>query len=58
VPGGGLFAGPFSPAAFAGVELIAISPGVPAAGAAGSGSACAGHPGVSEIELFVWGLRQ
>jgi UDP-N-acetylmuramoylalanine--D-glutamate ligase len=53
-----LFAGPFAPEAFAGVELIAISPGVPVQEPLVQEALAQGIPVVSEIELFVWGLRQ
>lgn len=58
VPEATLFAGPFAPAAFAGVELIAISPGVPRQEALVQEAVALGVPVVSEIELFACGLRQ
>jgi hypothetical protein len=48
----------FSAAAFAGVELIAISPGVPVQEPLLQEAVARGIPLVSEIELFAWGLRQ
>ncbi|MEF8768162.1 MAG: UDP-N-acetylmuramoyl-L-alanine--D-glutamate ligase [Candidatus Accumulibacter phosphatis] len=58
VPAATLFAGPFTPATFAGAELIAISPGVPRQEPLVQKAAALGVPVVSEIELFAWGLRQ
>ena len=58
VPAATLFSGPFTPAAFAGAELIAISPGVPRQEPLVQKAAALGVPVVSEIELFAWGLRQ
>jgi len=57
LPEATLFVGPFAAEAFAGVELIAISPGVPVQEALIQEAAARGVPVVSEIELFVWGLR-
>ncbi|MBP9803716.1 MAG: UDP-N-acetylmuramoyl-L-alanine--D-glutamate ligase [Candidatus Accumulibacter sp.] len=53
-----LFAGPFSPAAFAGVELIAISPGVPMQEPLIQAALARGVALVSEIELFACAIRQ
>ena len=53
-----LLAGDFSDAAFAGVDLIAISPGVPVQTPQVQAAIARGAPVVSEIELFVWGIRQ
>ncbi|MGE5385927.1 MAG: UDP-N-acetylmuramoyl-L-alanine--D-glutamate ligase [Betaproteobacteria bacterium] len=50
-----LVAGPFVASSFAGVDLIALSPGVPAATPE---IAAATVPVISEIELFAWGVRQ
>lgn len=58
VPEATLFAGPFQQEAFASVELIAISPGVPVQEALIQEAAARGVPVVSEIELFACGLRQ
>lgn len=55
VPDAELVAGPFADAAFAGADLIALSPGVPAATPQ---VAAAGVPVVSEIELFAAGVRE
>ncbi len=55
VPDAGLVAGPFVDAAFAGVDLIALSPGVPKATPQ---VAHATVPVISEIELFAAGVRQ
>ena len=57
-PDATLFAGPFAPEAFAGVELIAISPGVPVQEALVQAAVARGVPLVSEIELFAWAVRQ
>ncbi len=54
-PGAELVAGPFADAPFAGVDLIALSPGVPKATPQ---VAQAAVPVVSEIELFAAGVRQ
>jgi UDP-N-acetylmuramoylalanine--D-glutamate ligase len=52
-------AGPFAaPKRFAGVDLIAISPGVPVQEATVQAAMARGVPVVSEIELFAWGVRQ
>jgi len=53
-----LLAGPFADAAFAGVELIAISPGVPVQTAQVQAALARGVPVVSEIELFARGVRR
>jgi len=53
-----LLAGPFADAAFAGVELIAISPGVPVQTAQVQAALARSVPVVSEIELFAWGVRR
>jgi UDP-N-acetylmuramoylalanine--D-glutamate ligase len=58
IPEAALFAGPFAPEAFVGVELVAISPGVPLQAPLVQQALAQGIPVVSEIELFVWGLRQ
>jgi UDP-N-acetylmuramoylalanine--D-glutamate ligase len=56
VPAAVLFAGPFSAAAFAGVELIAISPGVPVQEPLLQDAVAHAIPLVSEIELFAWAV--
>jgi UDP-N-acetylmuramoylalanine--D-glutamate ligase len=56
VPDAELFCGGFSEAAFEGIDLIALSPGVPLAVALAHG--LPGVPIVSEIELFAQGLRR
>lgn len=53
-----LLAGPFTAATFAGIELIAISPGVPVQEPLIQEAIRRGVPVVSEIELFAWGVRQ
>jgi UDP-N-acetylmuramoylalanine--D-glutamate ligase len=58
VPDARLFAGPFTPAAFAGVALIALSPGVPVQEPLLQAALARGVAVVSEIELFVQALRQ
>ena len=55
VPAAELVAGPFAAATFAGVDLIALSPGVPQATPE---VAAATAPVISEIELFAFGVRQ
>jgi UDP-N-acetylmuramoylalanine--D-glutamate ligase len=58
VPAAALFAGPFSAEAFAGVELIAISPGVPVQEPLVQVAVKRAVPLVSEIELFAWAVRR
>jgi UDP-N-acetylmuramoylalanine--D-glutamate ligase len=58
VPDAELLVGPFVESTFAGVVLIAISPGVPVQEAAIEQAVARGVPLVSEIELFVRGVRQ
>lgn len=58
VPGAALVAGPFVAATFAGVDLIAISPGLPVQEANVQAAAVRGVPVVSEIELFAWAVRR
>ena len=53
-----LLTGPLVPETFAGVELIALSPGVPIEEALIREAMLRGVPVVSEIELFVRGLRR
>ena len=53
-----LIAGPFAATTFADIDLIAISPGVPSQEPEVQAAAARGVPLVSEIELFVWGMRQ
>lgn len=54
-PGAELLAGPFADATFAGMEVIALSPGVPKATPA---IAAVDLPLISEIELFAAGVRE
>ncbi len=58
VPGAELVAGPFAAETFAGVDLIAISPGVPVQEANVQAAVARGVPVVSEIELFAWAVRR
>lgn len=58
VPGVELFSGEFSDTAFAGVDLIAISPGVPVQTPQVQAALANGVPVVSEIELLAWGVRR
>lgn len=58
VPQAELIAGPFVASTFAGVDLVAISPGVPVQEPEVQAAVARGIPVVSEIELFVWGVRQ
>jgi UDP-N-acetylmuramoylalanine--D-glutamate ligase len=58
VPQAELFTGPFRAEAFTGIELIAISPGVPVQTPLVQAAVARGVAVVSEIELFVWGVRQ
>jgi len=54
-PGAELIAGPFAAATFAGVDLVALSPGVPKATPE---IAVLSLPLISEIELFAAGVRE
>lgn len=56
VPAADLCVGPFTAEAFAGVDLIAISPGVPVQEELVQAAVARGVPLVSEIELFAWGI--
>jgi UDP-N-acetylmuramoylalanine--D-glutamate ligase len=58
VPAAELFAGPFSPSAFADVELMAISPGVPVQEPLVQEAVARAVPLVSEIEIFAWAVHQ
>jgi UDP-N-acetylmuramoylalanine--D-glutamate ligase len=58
VPSAELVAGPFAATAFAGIELIAISPGVPVETPLVQAAIERGVPVVSEIELFADGVRK
>ncbi|HEX5802342.1 MAG TPA: UDP-N-acetylmuramoyl-L-alanine--D-glutamate ligase [Azospira sp.] len=58
VPSAELMAGPFAAATFAGVDLIAISPGLPVQEANVQAALAAGVPVVSEIELFAWAVHE
>ena len=58
VPTAALFAGPFSAEAFAGVDLIAISPGVPVQEPLLQEAVRRAVPLVSEIELFAWAVHR
>jgi UDP-N-acetylmuramoylalanine--D-glutamate ligase len=58
VPQAELFVGPFVAARFADIELIAISPGVPTQEPLIQQALARGVALVSEIELFVWGVRE
>ncbi|MFT3849204.1 MAG: UDP-N-acetylmuramoyl-L-alanine--D-glutamate ligase [Propionivibrio sp.] len=57
-PNATLRCGPFAAETFAGIELIAISPGIPVQEAQVQAALAAGVPVVSEVELFAWGVRQ
>ena len=52
-----LIAGPFASSTFAGVELIAISPGVAVQEPQVQAAIARGVLVVSEVELFAWGVR-
>ena len=58
VPQAELIAGPFDAKTFAGIELIAISPGVPVQEPQVQAAVARGIPLVSEIELFAWGMHE
>jgi len=55
VPGAELLSGAFAEATFAGMDMVALSPGVPKATPAIAGC---GLPLISEIELFAAGVRE
>jgi UDP-N-acetylmuramoylalanine--D-glutamate ligase len=57
-PNAELVVGPFVADTFAGIELIAISPGVPVQEPQVQAAVGRGIPLVSEIELFAWGVRE
>ncbi len=56
-PAAELIAGPFTAALFDGIDLIAISPGIPAQTPEVSAAVARGVPLVSEIELFAWAIN-
>jgi UDP-N-acetylmuramoylalanine--D-glutamate ligase len=58
VPRAELVLGPFGEAAFEGVDLVAISPGVPLATPQVRAAAARGVPVLGDIELFAQALRQ
>ncbi len=53
-----LFCGPFTDALFEGVDLIAISPGVPLADPIVAKAVSRGMPVVGDIELFAWEIHK
>lgn len=57
-PSAELIAGPFVAATFAGIELIAISPGVAVQEPQVQSAIARGVAVVSEVELFAWGVRE
>ena len=57
VPRAELVAGDFSEPTFSGIDLIAMSPGVPVQAQQVQSAIARGVPVVSEIELFAWGVR-
>lgn len=58
VPSAMLVEGPFHAEAFAGVDLMVLSPGVPAQEPLVQQTLAQGVPLVSEIELFAWAVHQ
>lgn len=58
VPNAELLKGPFTATTFAGIDLIALSPGVPVQEPLIQQAIVRGVPVVSEIELFAWGVRE
>jgi UDP-N-acetylmuramoylalanine--D-glutamate ligase len=58
VPGAELVVGPFAASTFVGVDLLAISPGLPVQEANVQAAVARGVPVVSEIELFAWAVRR
>ena len=57
VPSAELVCGAFPARSFTGIDLIAISPGVPVQTPEVRAAMARGVPVVSEIELFAWGVR-
>ena len=53
-----LVAGPFVADIFSGIELIAISPGVPVQESQVQAAVERGIPLISEVELFAWAVRE
>ena len=58
LPDGNVFIGGFRPEAFAGIDLIAISPGVPVAERLVRQAADRGTPIVGDMELFAWAIKE
>lgn len=58
LPGSGIFTGGFAPEAFAGIDLIAISPGVPLGERLVQQAARRGVPVVGDMELFAWAIKE
>ena len=58
LPDGSVFTGGFRPEAFAGIDLIAISPGVPVAERLVRQAADRGMPIVGDMELFAWAIKE
>src|SRR5687768_3263752 len=58
LPHGCLFTGPFSAEAFAGIDLVAISPGVPLAECRVQQAIADGIPVAGDMELFAEAMRQ
>ncbi len=57
VPEAELVAGGFALSTLTGIDLVALSPGVPVQEPLVQAALAAGVPLVSEIELFAWGIR-
>lgn len=58
LPHAELVCGAFAAATFSGVDLVALSPGVPVEEKEVQAAIARGVPVVSEIELFAWGVRE
>lgn len=58
LPDSSVFTGGFRPEAFAGIDLIAISPGVPVAERLVRQAAARGMPIVGDMELFAWAIKE
>jgi UDP-N-acetylmuramoylalanine--D-glutamate ligase len=58
LPDSGIFTGGFAPEAFAGIDLIAISPGVPMSESLVQQAANRGIPVVGDMELFAWAIKE
>src|SRR5690242_19916105 len=58
LPDSGIFTGGFAPEAFAGIDLIAISPGVSMPEPPVQQAVDRGIPVVGDMELFAWAIKE